>query len=147
MRGPIEVGAVCPLWAWRPIHPREYLRKEKGKTLVLSVNCAVTAGESGLAYCFGPGGVGVAGEGKILGGGPKFHGDADFVDKFAGGGADDVGTKDAVGVFVGEDFDETVALKYRLGAGIAHEGEFADFVGMTGVLERLFGSTDRCDFG
>ena len=48
---------------------------------------------------------------EVLRRGAEFHRDADLVDQVARGGADDVGAEDAVGLLVGEDLDEAVALE------------------------------------
>ena len=47
----------------------------------------------------------------------------------AGVGPEDVHAKHAIGLGVGEDFDEAVGRKIRPGAGVGGEGEFADLVG------------------
>ena len=55
--------------------------------------------------------------------------------------------QDAVGGGVGKDFHKAVGLEHRLGAGVAHEGKFADLVGTALIFKLFFRRADRGDFG
>ena len=70
----------------------------------------------------------VAGPGQILGGTAKFHQNRDFVDQFAGHGANDMGPQHPVGAGIGEDFDKAIGGLVGLGPTIGKEEEFACLV-------------------
>ena len=67
----------------------------------------------------------MAGARDVLGGCAEFHGDRSLLDHVAGVGANDVDAEHAIGLGVGEDFDEAVGLVVDLGAAIRGEGKLA----------------------
>ena len=69
------------------------------------------------------------------------------MDQITGGGADDMGTQDAVGFFVGQDLDEAFGLEHGLRPCVAHEAEFADLVGAADFFQLLFRGADAGDLG
>src|SRR6056297_2162091 len=116
-------------------------------SLGLAVDRAVAAGEGRFTHRFGIGGVGVAGEGQILGRGAEFHGNANLVDQVTGHRADDMRAKNTVGFLVGQQLDEAVTGEIGLGAAIAHEGELTHLVGAARLLELCLGLADAGDLG
>lgn len=55
----------------------------------------------------------IVGDGEELGGGgPKVHGDHDFVNEFGGFGADAKGTEDFAGMGMGQHFYKTVGFSH-----------------------------------
>ena len=89
----------------------------------------------------------MAGQRKILSRGAEFHRHADLMDQIAGARPDDMAAKDTVGFLVDDHLHKALGLEHRLGAGIAHEGEFANLIGAAFFLQLLLGLADIGDLG
>src|SRR3979411_1816727 len=86
--------------------------------------------------------VGVAGARDVLGRFGEFHRDGGFGVPAVGVGPDDVHAEHAVGLGVGEDFDETVGLMVDLGAAVGGEREFSRVLGDAGLFEVFLAFAD-----
>src|SRR5579863_10701399 len=89
--------------------------------------------------------MGVTGTGDVFGRSAEFHGDRGLADHVTGIGAEDVHAEHAVGLGVGEDFDETVGGQIDLGAPVGGERKLADSVGDAGRLQFFLGFADGGD--
>src|SRR5688572_12757351 len=87
------------------------------------------------------------GAGEVFGAGGEGDGGGGFGDEVAGAGPDDVDPEEAVGGFVGQDFDATVGLAEGQGAAVGAKGENAFAIFDAGRPEVFFGFADRSDFG
>ena len=76
----------------------------------------------------------MAGAGQILGRTAKFHQNRDFMDQFAGHGANDMGPQHPIGAGIGEDFDKAIGGLVGLGPAIGEEEEFACLESMPAAL-------------
>src|ERR1700722_3514580 len=90
--------------------------------------------------------MGVAGAGDVLGRGAEFHGDGGLADHVAGVGAENVHAEHAVGLGVGQDFDEAVGGQVDLGAGIGGERKLPGIIGNAGRFQLFLGFADGGDF-
>src|SRR5580698_8077515 len=90
--------------------------------------------------------MGVASAGDVFGRRAEFHGDRRFGDHGLGVRPKDVDAKHAIGLSVGEDFDEAVGCEIGPGPRVGSERKFADVVGHAGAFELLLGFADRGDF-
>lgn len=101
----------------------------------------------GLLEGLSQGRVGVARPGNVLGGCSVLDGEGGFGDHLASVGADDVNTKDAVGLSVSNELDDTLGLEVGLGTGVGAEGEGTDAVIDTGGLDFGLVLANPRDFG
>ncbi len=77
--------------------------------------------------------------GNILGSSIVLHSEHTLSDHLTSVGADDVDTKDLVGLLVSKDLDHTLALVVGTGTAVGHEGEHTLTVFDTGSLELFLG--------
>lgn len=113
----------------------------------LEVDGFRVSSHGGLLEGLGQGRVGVARPGNVLGGSAVLDGKRGLGDHLAGVGADDVNTKDAVGLSVGNELDDTLGLEVGLGTGVGAEWEGTDAVVDTGGLDFSLVLANPRDFG
>lgn len=104
-------------------------------------------GHGSLLEGLGERGVSVRGASNVLGRCTVLKGKSALSDHLTGVGADNVHTEDTVGLSVGKELDETLRVGVGLGARVGAEGERADLVLDTGLLELSLVLADPGDFG
>ena len=104
-------------------------------------------GHGSLLESLGEGRVSVASAGNILGRSTVLEGKGTLSNHLTGVGADDVNTEKTVGLGVGDHLNHTLSVEVGLGAGVGAEGEGADLVGDTGLLELLLGLANPGNLG
>lgn len=91
--------------------------------------------------------VSVARSRNVLGGSAVLQSQGTLGNHLTGVGADDVDTKETIGLGVGNHLDHAVSVEVGLGSRVGAEGEGADSVGDLLVLEVLLGLADPGDLG
>ncbi len=97
----------------------------------------------GLSKC----GVGVACASNILARGTILQSQGSFSNHLTRAGANDVDSEQTIGLGVGKHLHHTVRVKVGLRPGVGAEGESADGVLGTGLLQVLLGLADPGDLG
>ena len=88
----------------------------------------------------------MAAAGDVFGTGSEFHGDGGFVDEFTCVSADDVDSKDSIGCFISENFDEAIGLTCGTSSSVRGKTETAGFVFDSSGFLSVFVGSRRSDF-